>query len=1058
MKNSFSKADERIKNYKEGTSDAKQDTETIELCNYIITYKTEDSKEGGCGSVHIVTKCTPKDLARRTLRAVCLKKAITKRGNELILTEIKIYDRINERIKNNTYRRTLNIPDPDCFDYTPNDSQYPAYIMEYLKGETPLAEWFLTNENVTKKELIEKLYEVFITLYHLHHIDGEQGYIHCDIKTDNIVFQKISQGMNTRECLKLIDFGLCHGTNHETINILKPSLFNPPDPKEIGKKLYELDKGLGVGPEYDVYCMCCSIYYLLAAKNYKVNNNYIDFIKGKRKIISDYTESKQSFIEQIKFYCQIRKDTKLNRRETCGLLRGLSWKKGRQLIQMCTKNDANGDICSRASYREGKNTLWYYFNPKVTKRLNLIKLVVCSTIVIFGLISSTISFDVLSSIINNIATKEQSIESYPEGSILNMEWKDQELYEDFKEYYENSTDKTCLLENNCQNKVKSIFINNGTIMLSDDSGEIGSDREDVTLSALTTEPLLYYTEFTDMNSRDKNDAYDGSKETDAKKTYATFEDLNAFFPQLETLIIYNCDFFKEEAGKSISQLKNLENLELRGCNIGNLDFISETEKLFSLTIECSNKLQYMDNIPSSSTLASLVIKNIEEINFDNLSELTNLQILGIGGVYNSVELKEEMLSFNKNQLKGLHLLDANKDILPIIDYYSDNITSLSIGYSDFSDCTQELVNCIYNCDKLTTLTINGSSFSSLMPFVDYFEPTNPNISKVTTICAQDLKDDNNTPFTLKDYIPFFKYNGNLVIDDNLFSVEENDYVFYDNIRKSTYETLIIDGSNLYFSDESKSGSYFSVVEDNETSSLSAGEAKVDINYFYNNTVLSQWPSRENPALSLTELAYFFPYTKNLIIYNSNINIDSECGIQCFSNLEKLYISNCNYIDCSVFDCDNLRSVIDLRIQNVEDIRNCSKLTTLVDLQTLRLGHASIKLSEIKGINDLLVLELTSYPYEMQKMDYDFIKDNNSIQEIMLMDVELNNELLIDSLSAKDKMVYLFLYDCNLNSLSYFENLSHLKNLEQIRIDGSDISDWSPLDWCENVEGRPIDVS
>lgn len=1053
MKNSFSKADERIKNYKERTSDTKQDTETIELCNYIITYKKEKPTKGGCGSVHIVTTYTPKDPARRTLRDVCLKKAITKRDNELILTEIKIYDRINERIKNNTYRRTLNIPDPDCFDYTPNDSQYPAYIMEYLKGETPLAEWFLTNENVTKKELVEKLYEVFITLYHLHHIDGEQGYIHCDIKTDNIVFQKISQGMNTRECLKLIDFGLCHGTNHETINILKPSLFNPPYPKEIGKKFYELDKGLGVGPEYDVYCMCCSIYYLLAAKNYKVKNNYIDFIKGKRKIISDYTESKQSFIEQIKFYCQIRKDTKLNRRETCGLLRGLSWKKGRQLIQMCTKNDANGDICSRASYREGKNTLWYYFNPKVTKRLNLIELLVCSTIVIFGLISSTISFDVLSSIINNIATKEQSIESYPEGSILNMEWKDQELYEDFKEYYENNKEKTSLLENDCRNDVKSIFINNGTIMLA--WAKIEEPETSKVTTACETEASLYSKlKFPDINGNICEIEYE---EITNKTSYVSLDDLYTFFPSLEKLIIYNCDLSKKDIFTSITKLNQLENLEFRGCDVIDLDFISEMNNLTGLTIEASSSCKIMNKIPVSESLDYLLLKNFEEINLENLSELKELNLLGIDEGYDCVELKQELLSLNNRQIMHLHLSNADKEILPIIDLLSNQLASLMLVSSDFSDSTEEFVNSISNCSNLSCLTINNSSFNSLT----YFEKFIENINKTcpgATINAAALRDSEKKLFALEDYLSFSKSTGSIILYDELYSVEENYYDIYDDIRKSAYETLIIDGANLYFSKESNLDNCSSVVKDSETGSLSVGEIKVDIDYFSNNTVVSQWSTRENPCLSLTELAYFFPYTKNLIIYNSNLNIDSECGIQYFSNLEKLYISNCNYIDCSVFDCDSLRSVIDLRIQNVKDVRNCSELTTLVDLQTLRLGHASIKLSELKGISDLLVLELTSYPYEMQKMDYDFIKDNNSIQEIMLMDVELNNELLIDSLSSKDRLAYLFLHDCSLNSLSYFENLSQLKNLEEIRITGSDISDWSPLDWCENVEGRPMDDS
>ena len=1069
MKNSFSKADERIKNYKEGTSDTKQDTETIELCNYIITYKKEDSKEGGCGSVHRVITYTPKGSARRKLRNVCLKKAITKQYNELILTEIEIYDRINERIRNN--KMSLNIPDPDCFDYTPNDSEYPAYIMEYLKKGTTLAKWFLTNKNVTKKELVEKLYEVFITLYHLHHLDGEQGYIHCDIKPDNIVFQEIGQGTNTRKCLKLIDFGLCHGPKHDTIKELNHKIcgekettdrltillnypFFPPETEKCN--FYELSLNKGVGPEFDVYSMCCTIYYLTAFKNLKSKSkseNFASFeTKTYTKLISKYTKSKQSFIEQIKFYWQIRKDTKLNHRETRGLLRGLSWKPGRQLVEMWVPQDTSDEQINRITIKE-KDTLWYYFKPKGKNKITKNKSNK-PVWLIFVAIVACIFFAM-----KDFIFKNSSFVSYPEGSILNMEWKDQELYDDFKEYYENNKEKTSLLENDCRNDVKSIFINNGTIMLSDDGGEIGSEREDVTLSALTTEPLLYYTEFTDMNSRDKNDAYDRSKEADTKKTYTTFEDLNVFFPQLETLIIYNCDFSKEEAKKSISQLKNLKNLELRGCNIGNLDFISETEKLFSLAIECSGESKYMDGIPPSSTLTNLEIKNYKEINLDNLSELTNLSSLHIDGGYESVKLKEELLSFNKNQLKGLHLLGANKDILPIIDYYSDNITSLSIGYSDFSDCTQELVNCIYNCDKLTALNINGSSFSSLMPFVDYFEPTNPNISKVTTIWAQDLKDNNNTPFTLKDYIPFFKYKGNVHIDANLFSMKENDYAFYDNIRKSTYETLIIDGYDLFFSKESSSGSYFSVDKYKETGDLSKSEMKVNIDYLSDNTeIVSKWSTRENPCLGLTELAYFFPYTKNLIIYNSNLNIDSECGIQCFSNLETLYISNCNYVDCSVFDCDNLHSITDIRLQNIDDIRKGSKLTALVNLRTLRLGNANVKLSELKGLNYLNNFVLNNYPYEMQKSDYDFIKGNTNVEQVMLVWVALDNELLIDSLSDKDKMIYLFLINCNLNSLSCFENLSQLKSLKKLRITGNDISDWSPLDWCENVEGRPMDDS
>lgn len=1020
------------------------ETDKIKLADGEYEYNKEWFKSGSYGTIHIAKPTDRADL----LRAVCLKKS--REGHEeSIRFEIAILQRIKEHTKQNGI--FLNIPDPQCFDFTNEKSKNPAYTMEYLDNEGKnLRDWFLFNgECITKKTLVEKLYEIFITLYYLHHIDNDVGVIHCDIKPENIVFQEICQGTNTRKCLKLVDFGLCHSS------VTKNTIKENPDLSKILADNYpftppKYDKVLAndsIGPEYDVYSMCCSLYYLLAAKKYEVKkDNYKKFVSDKySKVISKYNKSEHGFIDRFKFYNRIQKDTKLNFRETYGLFRGLSWEPDRQLVETWIPQDTSDEPIKRIKTKE-KDTLSYYFIPKGKNKKNKSKKPVW---LILGVILALLCI-FFATIFKN---------SYPEGSILNMEWKDQELYDDFKEYYENNKEKTSLLENDCRNDVKSIFINNGTIMLSDDGGEIGSEREDVTLSALTTEPLLYYTEFTDMNSRDKNDAYDRSKEADIKKTYTTFEDLNVFFPQLETLIIYNCDFSKEEARKSISQLKNLKNLELRGCNIGNLDFISETEKLFSLAIECSGESKYMDGIPPSSTLTNLEIKNYKEINLDNLSELTNLSSLHIDGGYESVKLKEELLSFNKNQLKGLHLLGANKDTLPIIDYYSDNITSLSIGYSDFSDCTQELVNCIYNCDKLTALNINGSSFSSLMPFVDYFEPTNPNISKVTTIWAQDLKDDNNTPFTLKDYIPFFKYKGNLHIDANLFSVKENDYAFYDNIRKSTYETLIIDGYDLFFSKESSSGSYFSVDKYKETGDLSKSEMKVNIDYLSDNTeIVSKWSTRENPCLGLTELAYFFPYTKNLIIYNSNLNIDSECGIQCFSNLETLYISNCNYVDCSVFDCDNLHSITDIRLQNIDDIRKGSKLTALVNLRTLRLGNANVKLSELKGLNYLNNFVLNNYPYEMQKSDYDFIKGNTNVEQVMLVWVALDNELLIDSLSDKDKMIYLFLINCNLNSLSCFENLSQLKSLKKLRITGNDISDWSPLDWCENVEGRPMDDS
>lgn len=149
-------------------------------------------------------------------------------------------------------------------DYSECETEF-LLVMEYANQPTYLVD--LINEQHTpvedEKDLQVYALDILRGLNHIHN----QGYVHCDIKVDNMLLHKESD--DEMPIVKICDFGLAH--------VLDPETGRADKSTSVGTWGYiapEVSDSDTIGPEIDMWSYGLLLYELAVAYKPTQVNNY----------------------------------------------------------------------------------------------------------------------------------------------------------------------------------------------------------------------------------------------------------------------------------------------------------------------------------------------------------------------------------------------------------------------------------------------------------------------------------------------------------------------------------------------------------------------------------------------------------------------------------------------------------------------------------------------------------------------------------------------------------------------------------------------------------------
>lgn len=507
-------------------------------------------------------------------------------------SELEILKGINKAIQNK--ENISAVPHPDLL-YGVGETEPPyCLVTELEEGRFTLEDWNSRfNQSKHNKQnaqrSLDSLFKAFVKLSDAVSRLHNEGYIHNDIKYNNIIYSSSNASIIEEGKVYLIDFGECVNTSDSSST--RRAGMDYDDKRSFRPPSANVDDPSSCVPSQalDIYCLCATMFRVITSKDILK----IPTADGGWK--PDLREVGKKLIENNvdKSFVKVLKD-------------GLCWEKDKQIRDASELSKRLGEALQSEASKSKKN----YFIAGV-----VIASVFAGVIafVLFCVLVGKTDTDISTA---NDADGSSISSSLPSSAvnILDTDWVDEGLHEMFKRYAE--LNGTSVFDGKDIGVIKTIAINNNQLVIFSD----------------------------DINPEKLNDSI--NIET-INFTFQSFKDFEKF-PGLKRLIIANCCLPKNEqislrrvefhncdfdsfAALSKSEEIVIRNMDINGKNLNGFLSELEPETVSTLILSGFNHLD-ITGLHDFKKLSCLSLENID------LSGCTNELIDAIKGMDNLEEL------------------------------------------------------------------------------------------------------------------------------------------------------------------------------------------------------------------------------------------------------------------------------------------------------------------------------------------------------------------------------------------------------------------------------------
>ena len=459
------------------------------------------------------------------------------------------------------------------------------------------------------------------------------------------------------------------------------------------------------------------------------------------------------------------------------------------------------------------------------------------------------------------------------------------------------------------------------------------------------------------------------------------------------------------------QLKSLENITKTGLDFTNLKSLDISENYLQ-------KIEKLENFPQLESL-NLSINHIREI--QGLDSLKHLKSLYLG--LNWITKIKNLHSLSQLEILSLGYLGVHIGRYLISEYYRsnlikeiENLESLTqLRKLDLSGNLITKIDALFSQTELNTLYLGHNQIKSLTNI--------SHLKKLKSLCLGYRTPD----FIVTDFL-YHQLFKNYCLFANQITVTESLKHFRDLECLSLDHNQISDANSLT---ELKKLKYL-YLDFNQIEEIG------NIGSLYNLEYLSLNSNRINKITSLSQLSKL-----QHLSLNSN-QLSNVNDLESLVNLKKLYLG-----DNQIVKIQGLEKLINLQVLHLEsnEISEIEGLATLSCLEELTLDSNQIK--EIKNLEYLVNLKYLSL-------------DSNQISEIKNLEALIKLQALtlrsnqIEEIKNLETLSSLHHLSLDSNQIKEVKNLENLSGLQELFLDSNQVKEIKNLEALINLQYLSLD--